>query len=83
MDTIARTPQQIGIAIQQARRRANLTQAQLADRAGTLQKQISMIEAGHQGVRIDTICNVLAALSLNISLTSATHNQASKIEDIF
>jgi HTH-type transcriptional regulator / antitoxin HipB len=83
MDMVARIPQQIGLAIQQARRHANLTQAQLAAKAGTVQKQISAIETGHQGVRIDTICNVLAALGLEFKISPRASSQALRIEDIF
>ena len=83
MDRIVKTPEQIGAAIRQARHHDKLTQAQLADLAGTVQKQISLIEAGNQGVRIDTICNVLAALSLNFEITATGQTHVPRVEDIF
>ena len=83
MDRIVKTPEQIGAAIRQARHSSRLTQTQLADLAGTVQKQMSLIEAGNQGVRIDTICNVLAALSLNFAIADTPQNNMPRVEDIF
>lgn len=83
MSKAYKTPEQIGAAISQARREKNLTQSQLADLAGTTQKQISLIEAGSQGVRIDKICNVLAALRFSFALVSAQKQNVSRVEDVF
>lgn len=83
MENIARTPKQIGNIIRSFRTQNKLTQAKLADKAGTLQRQISLIESGSDTLRIETICNVLAALDLIIKIEPISAQYAPKIEDIF
>jgi HTH-type transcriptional regulator/antitoxin HipB len=79
---IARTPKQIGAAIQRQRRLKKLTQGELAELTGLRQAKISTIEAGSAGTRIETICAILAALDLDIII--GPRGQAAKaIEDIF
>lgn len=68
MTILARTPEQIGHAIRQARLDQGLNQTQLAQKAGTFQNAISNIENGHAGVRLDTILRVLAALNLDFTV---------------
>ena len=83
MNQIARTPKQIGAIIQRQRRLKNLTQTDLAERSGLRQEKISMIEVGHTGTRIETICTLLAALDLDITITPRRKGSAKDIEDIF
>jgi len=83
MATIARTPAQIGAAIRRTREAKKLTQSALADLAGTKQGLISQIERGHPGTRLETVCNVMAALELDMSLTMRGSGKSKSIEDVF
>lgn len=83
MSSIARSPQQLGHLIQQVRRRRNLTQTDLAQLAGQRQEMISKIETGHGGVKLSTVCDVLAALDLEIVLGPRSKSSSSDIADIF
>lgn len=83
MDPLARSPRQLGDLIQRQRKARGLSQSQLADLAGTRQEMISRIERGAPGSRIATICDLLAALDLEMSLTPRTRSSAADIADIF
>ena len=83
MNQIARTPKQIGAIIQRQRRLKKLTQLDLAQRTGLRQEKISTIEAGRPGTRIDTICTLLAALDLDITITLRSKGSPKDIEAIF
>ena len=50
---------QIGDLIQEARKRQNLTQAQLAIRAGTSKNHISRIENGETDIRLSTFMKII------------------------
>lgn len=83
MSQIARSPGQLGAVLQRHRQERGLTQAQLAQLAGTRQKMVSVIEAGHEGVRLSTIFDLLRAL--NLELTVAKRTSATELDtlDIF
>ena len=83
MDTLARTPKQIGSLIQRARTQRDWTQRHLADRAGLRQATISAIESGETPAKLDTILAVLAALDLEFRVTARSKGEASDIEEIF
>ena len=83
MHQIARTPKQIGAIIQRQRRLKKLTQTDLAELIGLHQEKISTIEAGSPGTRIDTICSLLAALDLDITITPRSKGSPKDIEAIF
>jgi HTH-type transcriptional regulator/antitoxin HipB len=83
MKHIARTPKQIGSIIRRMRTDKHMTQTDLAEKVGTVQKKISTIEAGQSGARIDTICNIMAALDLDIVVTQRDKSTSQNIEDIF
>ena len=83
MNQIARTPKQIGAIIQRQRRLRNLTQSALAQLCGLRQEKISTIEAGHPGTRIETICALLAALDLELTVAARSKGSPRDIEDIF
>jgi transcriptional regulator with XRE-family HTH domain len=53
---------QLGEQISIARRRRRLTQAMLAERAGTSRITITKLEAGNAGVALSTLLEVLAVL---------------------
>ena len=83
MTQIARTPKQIGAIIQRQRQSKNLTQLALAERIGLRQEKISKIEAGSPGTRIETICALLSALDLEITVAPRSKGSPKDIEDIF
>ena len=83
MSQIARTPKQIGAIIQRQRQSKKLTQLALAERIGLRQEKISKIEAGHPGTRIETICALLSALDLEITVAPRSKGSPKDIEDIF
>jgi HTH-type transcriptional regulator / antitoxin HipB len=83
MKHTARTPCQIGSIIRRIRTEKHMTQTDLAERVGTVQKKISIIETGQSGARIDTICNIMAALDLDIVIMPREKNTSQNIEDIF
>lgn len=83
MNQIARTPKQIGAIIQRQRRLKKLTQSALARLCGLRQEKISTIEAGHPGTRVETICDLLAALDLEVTIAPRSKGSSKEIEDIF
>lgn len=81
--SIARSPKQLGHIIQQVRRRRRLTQTDLARLAGLRQEMISRIETGQGGVSISTICDVLAALDLEMTIGARSKSSPADIANIF
>jgi transcriptional regulator with XRE-family HTH domain len=62
-----------------ARRQAGLTQANLAQRAGTSQAAISAYESGRRSPSVDTLCRILAAAGVELRMRLAppdTHTAA-------
>jgi len=49
----------IGILIQEARKKQNLTQAQLAEKAGTTKSYISRIENNASDIRLSTLMRII------------------------
>lgn len=66
MTQTARTGKQIGAIIRRARRKADLTQAELGLRIGLRQATISKLEAGEPATQLSTLLDALAALDLEI-----------------
>lgn len=83
MDQLARSPQQIGVAIQRARKQRGWTQAELASRAGTKQATISSIENGARAARLDLLLAILAALDLELRIAPRTRSDASDLDALF
>ena len=82
METIARTPLQLGNSIRERRRKLRLTQEQLAAKVGVRHRTISDLEnAG--AARIDTLLRTTAALDLELLIRPRTKGSASDIEAIF
>jgi HTH-type transcriptional regulator/antitoxin HipB len=82
MDTIARTPLQLGNSIRERRRALGLTQEQLAERVGVRQRTISDVESAG-AARVDTLLRMLVALDLELLVRPRTKGSASDIEAIF
>ncbi|MGA2954003.1 MAG: helix-turn-helix domain-containing protein [Caulobacteraceae bacterium] len=81
--SIARSPKQVGHLIQRFRRERGLNQTQLAQLAGLRQEMISKIETGQGGVNLSTVCDVLAALGLEMTIAHRSKSSSADIEDIF
>lgn len=83
MSQIARTPKQLGEALRRYRTLANLSQTQLAAKAGLRQATISQIEGGQGATRFETLCALLAALDVELIVAPRSKSSAKDIEDIF
>lgn len=83
MDQIARTPKQIGDAIRRSRRSGGTSQSETGTKAGLRQETLSKIENGNPAARIDSICDVLAALDLEFVIRQRSKGALTDIEDIF
>lgn len=82
MHQIVRLPRQLGAIIQSQRLAKRLTQAELAEQAGTQQKTISAIESGSGGTKLGTLLGVIAILDLDLQV-APRHKDRDAIEDIF
>ena len=65
---LARSPRQIGNAIQRVRRQLNWSQRELGEKAGLWQETISKIENGNSDTKVGTLLAVLAALDLELQI---------------
>ncbi len=83
MDQIARTTKDLGHVLRQTRKLQNLTQAELASRAGIWQRTVSNIETSASGAKVDTIFDLLAALDLELHIVPRSKIRPSDLEDIF
>lgn len=83
MEQIVRTPKQLGDALRRYRRSLGLNQTELGARTKLRQATISTVEAGESGTQIGTLCDILAALNLELVLRPRTTSSADAIEDIF
>lgn len=82
METIARTPLQLGNCIRERRRELGLTQEKLAAKGGIRQRTISDVETS-AGVRVDTVFRTLAALDLELVIRPPTKSSPWDIESLF
>ena len=83
MAELVRSPKQLGVALRRLRRTHNLTQTELAKRAGVRQGTISQVETGLETVKLTTVMDMLRALDLEIVIQPRTKGSHSDIEDIF
>lgn len=83
MDRIARTTKDLGNVLREARKIQNLTQADLAARAGIWQRTVSNIETSASGAKVDTIFDLLAALDLELHIVPRSKMTPDDLEDIF
>ena len=83
MDQIARTTKDLGNVLRQARNARNLTQADLAARAGIWQRTVSNIETSTSGAKVDTIFDLLAALDLELHIVPRSKMAPGDLEEIF
>lgn len=83
MNQMARSPNQLGVAIQQHRLVRNMSQSELARLVGTSQKTISKIENGNPATKVETVFAVMAALDMQMTLAPRGKNTSKNIGDIF
>ena len=83
MSALARDPKQIGNIIRRTRKKCNLSQTQLGEKAGLRQETISLIETGNPAAKLETILSVLAALDLEFRIVPRSRGRATDIEEIF
>lgn len=81
--SLARTPKQIGNAIQRARKSREMSQSALGSRTGLRQGTISLIEQGNAATKLSTLLTVLAALDLEFHITPRSKTGPADIEEIF
>ena len=60
-----------GQIIEEARKKANMTQAELAEKIGTNKSYISRVETGKTEPKVSTFYRIASALGLNVELTPA------------
>ena len=82
MKYLARSPNDIGHAIREARKADKLTQKQLAELSGTWQETISKIENGVSSTRLDTLFDLLSALDLEIIVRNRSKGRTSDLEQL-
>lgn len=82
METIARTPLQLGNSIRQRRRQLGLTQDKLAGKIGMRQRTVSDLESS-AAARVDTVLRTLAALDLELVIRPRTKGSHRDIERLF
>jgi len=80
-----RSSEQLGQAISRFRKAADLTQIQLAKRAGLRQATISKAERGGENTEIKTIYAICAALGLELVIQNRESDSEEEFypEDIF
>jgi HTH-type transcriptional regulator / antitoxin HipB len=82
METIARTPLQLGNSIRQRRCQLGLTQDKLAAKIGMRQRTVSDVETS-AATRVDTLLRTLAALDLELVIRTRTKGSHRDIERLF
>lgn len=83
MDSPARTPRQFGNLVRRARKHRGWSQSELAERVGTRQATISLIETGNPATRFDTLLALLAALDLELQVAPRRKDSPTMIEELF
>jgi HTH-type transcriptional regulator / antitoxin HipB len=71
---LLRTPNDLGSAIRDRRRRLNLDQSDLARQIGVSRKWIIDVEKGKPGAEIGLVLRTLDALGLRLALDTAGEN---------
>ena len=82
MDQVIRDEKQLAAELRRQRRRADLTQTELAISAQKRQATISNLENGEGGT-LETLFSVLRALELELVVRPRIRNRVSNQEDLF
>jgi HTH-type transcriptional regulator / antitoxin HipB len=83
MDTIARTPRQLGAAVRRYRRHKGLTQQSLGERMHARQATVSKLESGEAATQLRILMDALAALDLELVIRPRTTVTTGEIEELF
>lgn len=83
MMELIRSPKQLGAALRRFRRGRELTQVQLASRAGLRQATVSQVENGLETVKLSTVMELVRALDLEVILQPRTKGSHKDIEELF
>lgn len=83
MDQIARTPKQIGDIVRQHRRKLGLNQAGLGEKTSLRQATISAVETGKARTELRIVCDILAALDLELVIRPRSKASPDEIEELF
>lgn len=83
IEQIARTPRQIGEALRRRRRGLGVSQTDLGLRTQLRQATVSSVEAGSPGVKLGTLCDLLAALDLELVVRPRSRGEAVDPGEIF
>jgi HTH-type transcriptional regulator/antitoxin HipB len=83
MDTIARTPQQLGAGIRRYRRQKGLTQGGLGDLMHARQATVSKLESGEPATQLRIFMDALAALNLELVIRPRSKLSTQDIEELF
>jgi HTH-type transcriptional regulator / antitoxin HipB len=78
MDTIARTPQQLGQALRARRTTLNLSQTEVGLKVGIKQDTVSMLEIHTSSSTVETLFKAISALGLELVIRdkAGAHNPA-------
>jgi len=82
MQNYARTPKQIGAILRRLRRLSHLSQGSLGESAGLWQETISKVENGSGSTKLETLCDILAALDLEIIIAPRRKSSPVDTEDL-
>jgi HTH-type transcriptional regulator/antitoxin HipB len=83
MDTIARTPKQLGAGVRRYRRRKGLSQGSLGDLMQARQATVSKLESGEPATQLRILTDALAALDLELVIRPRTKVTTQDIADLF
>jgi HTH-type transcriptional regulator / antitoxin HipB len=83
MDTIARTPKQLGAGIRRYRRQKSLTQGSLGELMHARQATVSKLESGEPATQLRILMDAVAALDLELVIRPRTKGTTQEIEDLF
>ena len=83
MVEIVRSPKALGVALRRRRRELELTQRELAARAGLRQGTISQVENGLETMKLRTVMDLLRALELEIAVQPRRKGSHDEIADLF
>jgi HTH-type transcriptional regulator/antitoxin HipB len=83
MDTIARTPKQLGAGIRRYRRQKSLTQGHLGNLMHARQATVSKLESGEPATQLRILMDAVAALDLELVIRPRTKITTQDIEDLF
>ncbi|KZK84950.1 antitoxin HipB [Pseudovibrio sp. Ad13] len=83
MLTLIRTPKLLGTYIRERRKELGLSQSDLAEKCGTRQASISLLETGNPGIKLENLLLVLSVLQLDLAIQNRKQSSHSEIEDLF